>query len=61
MGLFYVEIQTTHVMSFKYIINLLLHSIVHSSILKNLSLNVSFYVMSNGIEATYFIDRFSYF
>ena len=34
---------------------------VDNSILKNLSLNVSFYVMSNGIEATYLIDRFNYF
>ena len=34
---------------------------VDNSILKNLSLNVSFHVMSNGIEATYLIDRFNYF
>ena len=34
---------------------------VDNSILKNLSLNVSFYVMSNGTEATYLIDRFNYF
>ena len=54
-----MQIQTVHVRSFKYITVLLLY--VDNSILKNLSLNVSFYVMSNGTEATYLIDRFNYF